>query len=65
MRVEFNPRWCKACGICVAFCPKKVFDKSEDERPVVSRPDECIGCKLCELRCPDYALYVMEEDENA
>ncbi|HHV79988.1 MAG TPA: 4Fe-4S binding protein [Firmicutes bacterium] len=62
--MELDRKWCKGCGICVAFCPKKVFDQGEDMRPIVSKPDECIGCKLCELRCPDYALYVTEEDEN-
>lgn len=24
--------WCKACGICAEFCPKKVFD-FERRRP--------------------------------
>jgi 2-oxoglutarate ferredoxin oxidoreductase subunit delta len=28
---------------------------------VVDR-DACIECKLCEMRCPDYAIY-LEEDE--
>ncbi|MGB9867297.1 MAG: 4Fe-4S dicluster domain-containing protein [Bacillota bacterium] len=62
-RVQFNTKWCKACGICVVFCPKKVFDKAEDGKPVVARAEDCIGCKLCELRCPDYALFV-EADEQ-
>jgi len=25
-KVVLNRSWCKACGICVGFCPKKVFE---------------------------------------
>ncbi|BAL81917.1 hypothetical protein SELR_02090 [Selenomonas ruminantium subsp. lactilytica TAM6421] len=25
---------------------------------VVAHPDDCIGCGQCELRCPDYAIFV-------
>jgi len=25
------------------------------EKIVISNPDNCIKCGLCELRCPDYA----------
>ena len=52
--------WCKACGICIAFCPKKVFDRSEDGKPVIQRPDDCIGCGFCELHCPDFAITIKE-----
>jgi 2-oxoglutarate ferredoxin oxidoreductase subunit delta len=52
--------WCKACGICIAFCPKKVFDRSEEGKPVIQRPDDCIGCGFCELHCPDFAITIKE-----
>ena len=52
--------WCKACGICIAFCPKKVFDRSEEGKPVIQRPDDCIGCRFCELHCPDFAITIKE-----
>jgi 2-oxoglutarate ferredoxin oxidoreductase subunit delta len=25
--------------------------------------DDCIGCKECELACPDFAIYVAERSE--
>jgi 2-oxoglutarate ferredoxin oxidoreductase subunit delta len=25
---------------------------------VAARPDDCIKCMLCELRCPDFAITV-------
>jgi 2-oxoglutarate ferredoxin oxidoreductase subunit delta len=53
--------WCKGCGICAAFCPKGVLAMEGNKIKVVDR-DACIECKLCEMRCPDYAIY-LEEDE--
>jgi 2-oxoglutarate ferredoxin oxidoreductase subunit delta len=47
---------CKKCNICVAFCPKKVFDARAGATPRIVRPEDCIGCELCVLRCPDFAL---------
>jgi len=52
--------WCKACGICIAFCPKKVFEAREDGKPVPARPDDCIGCLFCEIHCPDFAISIEE-----
>ena len=38
--ITINEKWCKKCGICAAFCPKKVFDRDEDGRPVAARPED-------------------------
>lgn len=58
--VTIHTAWCKKCGICAAFCPKKVFDLDEDGAPIAARPEDCIRCRLCELRCPDFAIKVEE-----
>ena len=50
--------WCKGCGICIAFCPEKVFDKSETGTPVVINSDACTGCRFCEFHCPDFAISI-------
>ncbi len=52
--------WCKSCGICTAFCPKKVIIRNEDGMPEISDPDACIGCRFCELHCPDFAISINE-----
>ncbi len=57
---------CKGCYICVEVCPKRVFELAELPGPggfkpvVIARPDDCIGCKLCEIYCPDFAVEVRE-----
>lgn len=51
---------CKGCGICIALCPKNVFDADIEGKPLTARADACIGCKLCQYRCPDFALKVEE-----
>ncbi len=51
---------CKGCGICVEFCPKNVLGL-KNEVVKVEREEDCIKCGQCELRCPDYAIY-LEED---
>jgi len=56
--------WCKSCGLCAAFCPKKVVRLDETGAPVIEQPDECIGCRFCELHCPDFAITIKERDKD-
>ena len=49
-------KWCKACGICVELCPKKVFDTDRDGYPVVARGLDCTQCSICWIHCPDFAI---------
>jgi 2-oxoglutarate ferredoxin oxidoreductase subunit delta len=56
-------RYCKGCGICVAFCPKKVLVLKAG-KVFPEKPELCIGCTMCELRCPDYAIEVREAGEK-
>ncbi|MFA5079209.1 MAG: 4Fe-4S binding protein [Dehalococcoidia bacterium] len=57
-RIAIYRGWCKKCGICIAFCPRQVLDKSEDGYPVVKDSERCTGCRLCANRCPDFAITV-------
>ena len=56
--------WCKKCGICSSFCPKNVIGLDEYGGPVFERPEDCIGCRFCELHCPDFAITVQELDPD-
>jgi len=50
--------WCKACGICAAFCPRECLALDDEGAPVVVDADRCTGCGWCELHCPDFAISV-------
>lgn len=52
---------CTGCGTCVDICPMQVFglDKSV-KKSVVKKPDECIGCRACEVQCPAKAIVVKD-----
>lgn len=64
--IQINRHWCKACGICIAFCPRQVYDQNPDGSPEAARPEDCIVCRQCEIRCPDLAIDVQGggEDEH-
>jgi 2-oxoglutarate ferredoxin oxidoreductase subunit delta len=56
-QVVVDQKRCKSCGICVALCPKSVLELTYPEfkcEPV--RMKDCIGCLMCELHCPDFAI---------
>lgn len=58
IKITISEKRCKQCGICSALCPKQVFDQEPGSDPVAVRIDSCIGCRLCEYRCPDFAIDV-------
>ncbi|PUA32888.1 MAG: hypothetical protein B7O98_05115 [Zestosphaera tikiterensis] len=45
-------------------CPTKVLEKSDNynrygfKYPEPKYISKCIGCKLCEYSCPDFAIFV-------
>jgi 2-oxoglutarate ferredoxin oxidoreductase subunit delta len=61
---------CKGCGFCVEFCPKEVLEMSDEfnargyHPPRVIEGVECVNCKLCEMICPDFAIYSVEAPEQ-
>lgn len=66
-RIEVDVNRCKACYLCVKACPKKCLGKStviskKGYFPAeMQRPQDCIGCKMCYMMCPDVAITVIKE----
>lgn len=63
-RIDIYKAWCKACGICVAFCPTGVLAKDEAGYPYVKEIEKCINCGWCEVRCPDFAITVETRERD-
>ncbi len=61
--IEIIEQYCKGCNICVAFCPTNVL---EMDLFVVktAKPEACIACMQCELRCPDFAIKVHKIEDK-
>ncbi len=58
IEVKINEAWCKGCGICIAFCPKKVLGFNENGKVSMLDRENCIKCGMCEMRCPDFAIFL-------
>lgn len=60
---------CKGCTFCIKFCPLQVLEESEEfnrkgYHPVyAANPDACLGCGLCEIICPEFAIIVNIKEE--
>jgi 2-oxoglutarate ferredoxin oxidoreductase subunit delta len=57
---------CKGCELCVTYCPRNVLEMSTIfnakgyHPPQVSDRQLCVACGLCEMLCPEFAIYVVE-----
>lgn len=62
--IQINEQWCKKCGICSALCPKGVLTGGKDVLPCATAPEKCTFCRLCEFRCPDFAIRVEGDEQH-
>lgn len=56
---------CKACGVCIHFCPKKALSLGDEFNEMgynfVRSDDElCVKCGTCRTICPDVVFTVKE-----
>ena len=73
MKINFyiDKERCKGCEICVEVCQTSVLEISEKQNaqgysfPVATAPDRCISCGLCEMLCPDFAIWILSQQDEA
>ena len=62
--IHVNETYCKGCGICVAVCPRDAIEMSDELSsrgvypPRTRDLARCTACKLCEMHCPDFAIFI-------
>lgn len=66
-KIIVRQEFCKGCNLCIEYCNKKVLVESESLNkagyhyadPACS--DQCVGCMICTLVCPEVAIEVYDE----
>ncbi|MCD6459135.1 4Fe-4S binding protein [bacterium] len=65
--VKIDKNKCKACGLCIPVCPKKILkmgtERNDYGNCYVLCTDEtsCIACCLCATMCPDWAITIQDD----
>jgi NAD-dependent dihydropyrimidine dehydrogenase PreA subunit len=50
---------CTGCGICADSCPMDVIRMEEEgSKAAIRYPEDCSLCAMCEVDCPQGAIYV-------
>ncbi|MGB2986110.1 MAG: 4Fe-4S binding protein [Phycisphaerae bacterium] len=68
--IVIDERYCKGCSICIHLCPKHVLEVSSEVNsrgyyvPYVVNADGCSNCGQCVLSCPDFAIFIVEEEKG-
>ncbi len=66
-RVSFIDAYCKGCGYCVHFCPKKIITLADDVNSQGYNPatilemEKCTGCAICARVCPEVVISIEKE----
>ena len=69
-KIFIDEDFCKGCNICVELCNLDVFDISEQINnkgyyvPIPARLENCNGCQICELSCPELSVILVEEENE-
>lgn len=72
IEIRIDGERCKGCNICVEVCQAEVLAAGTDENPlgyrppVISDPEGCLDCGICEMLCPDLAIIIhsVQEDQG-
>ena len=75
-----NKDYCKGCDICIAFCPRDVYEKTNNlstlgfALPTVKNAEVCfnydikesskIRCAICFYMCPEHAITYISNEDE-
>ena len=65
--IEIDQELCKGCQLCQAFCTKAVIGVRSKVNAAgylpatVTGKDNCTGCGVCAIVCPEVAIEVYRE----
>jgi NAD-dependent dihydropyrimidine dehydrogenase PreA subunit len=48
---------CDKCNNCIEMCPVQIF-KDGGDKICTEKPEECLGCRACEVQCPKEAIKI-------
>ena len=69
--IQIDDRLCKGtegCGICIDLCKEDVLGRAEEfssrgvHPAAVVHLEECTGCDICMIYCPDLAVIVQRAE---
>ena len=69
-KIHVKVELCKGCGFCVEYCPRDVLELSQEfnkkgyHPPSAVREESCVCCGLCELICPEFAIFAELVEEG-
>jgi 2-oxoglutarate ferredoxin oxidoreductase subunit delta len=61
---------CKGCSFCVDYCPRGVLELSDEfnskgyHPPKVVKEGLCVNCDLCEMICPEFAIFSVRVEKK-
>ena len=67
-----NKNRCGGCQMCISLCPTGILELSDELNMRIAyvpqvkegKAKYCTGCRRCEYGCPDWCIYVLNEEEE-
>lgn len=65
MRIEVDKEKCNGCGECKEACPKGAKIWNVKDKAMATNLRFCHVCTICASKCPQQAIHVIRDDEEA